>query len=70
MPNNLRRLREARGLTQEEAAADLGTTRNLYVKLERGDRRLSLPWIERAAAAWGIDPGEVVTARSNGISSS
>jgi transcriptional regulator with XRE-family HTH domain len=60
MANNLRALRDGRGWSQEEAAAALGTTRNQYVKLERGDRRLTDKWIDRAANAYGIDSGEIV----------
>ena len=61
MANNLRALRDGRGWSQEEAAAALGTTRTQYVKLENGSRRLSDKWIERAADAYGIDPGEIVS---------
>ena len=60
MTNNLRALRSERGWSQEDAAAALGTTRNQYVKLENGARRLSEKWIERAAGAFGIDAGDVV----------
>lgn len=60
MANNLRTLRADRGWSQEKAAERLGTTRNQYVKLERGERQLSEKWINRAAAAYLIDPGEVV----------
>lgn len=60
MANNLRALRDARGWSQEEAATALATTRNQYAKLEKGLRRLSDKWIERAAEAFGIDAGEVV----------
>ncbi len=60
MANNLRALRDARGWSQEEAAAAFDTTRNQYAKLENGSRRLSDKWIDRAAAAYGIDTGDVV----------
>lgn len=63
MGNNLRALREGRAWSQDEAAAAFGTTRNQYAKLEGGARRLSDVWIARAAAAYGIDAGEVVTDR-------
>lgn len=39
----------------------MGTTRNQYVKLESGKRRLSDTWINRAAKAFSVDPGEIVT---------
>ena len=63
MGNNLRSLRDGRGWTQDEAAAALGTTRNQYVKLEGGSRRLSDKWIKLASDAYGVDAGEIVTDR-------
>ena len=63
MANNLKALREGRAWSQEQAAAALGTTRNQYAKLEGGSRRLSDVWIARAAAAFGVDAGDVVTDR-------
>lgn len=60
MANNLLALRKARGWKQDEAATALGTALSQYAKLERGERRLSDVWIERAAAAYGVDPAEVV----------
>ncbi|MDX7952794.1 LexA family transcriptional regulator [Lichenihabitans sp. Uapishka_5] len=63
MANNLRALREGRSWSQDEAATALGTTRNQYAKLEAGSRRLSDVWIGRAAAAFGVDAGDVVTDR-------
>ena len=67
MANNLRMLRDGRGWTQGEAAAALGTTRNQYVKLEGGSRRLSDKWIKLASEAYGVDPGDVVTDRSGTV---
>ena len=67
MANNLRLLRDGRGWTQGEAAAALGTTRNQYVKLEGGSRRLSDKWIKLASEAYGVDPGHVVTDRSGTV---
>lgn len=63
MANNLRALRESRSWSQDHAAEALGTTRNQYAKLEGGSRRLSDVWITRAAAAFGVDAGDVVTDR-------
>lgn len=59
--NNLRGLRDSRGWSQDHAAQALGTTRNQYAKLEGGSRRLSDVWIGRAAAAFGVDAGDIVT---------
>lgn len=67
MANNLKILREERNWSQDEAAAAMGTTRNQYAKLEGGSRRLSDKWIDRAAEAYGIDAGEIVTVRQREI---
>lgn len=67
MANNLKALREAREWTQEQAAAAMRTTRNQYAKLEGGSRQLSPKWIDRAAEAYGIDAGEIVTSRRDVI---
>lgn len=61
MRNNLRKLRLARGLGQEQLAVMMGTTRSQYIKLEKGERRLSDVWIARAATALGVDAGELIT---------
>lgn len=63
MANNLRNLRRKLGWSQEQAAQALQTTVPQYGKLERGERRLSDVWIDRAAMAFGVDPGDVVENR-------
>lgn len=64
MGNNLRKLRKERGWTQEQTAEAMGTTRDTYVKLERGvekgGRKLHDLWIAKAAAAFGVDPSEII----------
>lgn len=61
MANNLKKLREERGWTQDQAAEALGTTRNYYVKLEGSRRPVSTKWINRAADIYGVDPGDILT---------
>jgi len=63
MVNNLKKIRNRLGLTQMQAAEAMGTTKNQLIKLERGERRLSDVWIDRAAKAYGVDPGDLVTER-------
>ena len=60
MANQLRALREKAGLSQDALAARMGTTRSQYVKLERGERRLTDKWIARAAEALGVPPGRII----------
>ena len=61
MANNLAKLRQERGWSQDHLATLMGTTRNQLAKLEGGTRRLSNVWIERAARALVVDPGALVT---------
>jgi transcriptional regulator with XRE-family HTH domain len=65
MANNLRTIRQRLGLTQAQVATAMGTTVNQYGKLERDKhgRQLTDKWINRAAAAFRVDPGEIVTER-------
>lgn len=49
----LRRLREERGLTQEEIAERLGITQSTWSKCERGERRIDVAELRRACLAMG-----------------
>jgi transcriptional regulator with XRE-family HTH domain len=54
---NLRRHREARGLSQEAFAADvLKVHRTRAGAIERGERNLTLQTVERIADRVGLDP--------------
>lgn len=53
-------LRQKRGLSLGELAKAAGTTKAQIQKLERGDRRLSLEWMERLARALGIKISELL----------
>ena len=57
---NLRRLRSARGLTQEELAAASGLNRTYVGSIERGERNVSLINIHKLAAAIGVPPAELL----------
>ena len=57
---NLRRLRSARGLTQEELAAASGLNRTYVGSIERGERNVSLVNIHKLAAAIGVPPAELL----------
>src|SRR3569833_4523064 len=52
--NRIATLRKERGLTLAAVADAAGTTKAQIQKLERGDRRLSLEWMERLAKAMNV----------------
>jgi len=60
MTNGLRRLRESKGWTHEEAADRFGLSRSGYVKLERAERRLSDKHIAKAVQIYGVQSNEVL----------
>ena len=60
IPNNLRRLRKQKNVSQDVLAAAAGTTRDYYGKLERGDKKLTLDYIERLAEALGVEPYQII----------
>jgi len=53
---NLRRLRQQRGLTQEELADEVGINRNYVGMIERGENSPTVAMIERLARALKVDP--------------
>jgi transcriptional regulator with XRE-family HTH domain len=53
---NLRQLRAARGLSQEELAEQLGCSRGYISELELGKRNLSLRSLERLATDLDTSP--------------
>ncbi|BBH17193.1 transcriptional regulator [Nocardioides baekrokdamisoli] len=54
--HNLRRYREAQGLSQEKFADQLGWHRTYVGGIERGTRNLSLQALEDLAGKLGVDP--------------
>lgn len=62
MGNNLKILRERRGWTHDVAASKLGLSRSGYIKLERGERKLSDRFIRKAAAAYSVSEQEIFSA--------
>jgi transcriptional regulator with XRE-family HTH domain len=57
---NVRHYREARGLSQEDFADELGLHRTYLGGVERGERNLTLRSVERLAAAIGLNPLELL----------
>ncbi len=60
MGNMLKSLREARGWTHETAADEMKVSRSQFIKLERGERRLTADYINQAAEAFGVRPADVI----------
>lgn len=57
--NNVRRLRESSGMTQENLAEAAGLDRSYIGGIERGERNPALTAILRLAAALGVAPGRL-----------
>lgn len=57
--NRIRKLREARGLTQTQLGAAIGTTHGTISKLERGELELKADQVRRLARAMRVHPGEL-----------
>jgi transcriptional regulator with XRE-family HTH domain len=64
MSNRIRDLRKARGMTLADLAAACvpPTTAQTIGRLETGTRQLSLAWMQRIAAALGVDPASLMRA--------
>lgn len=57
LARNLRQLRQAKGLSQEELAARADITSNYLSSLEREEYAASIDVIERLAKALDVPPG-------------
>lgn len=60
MGNNLKKLRNACKMTHDRAAEAMGVSKGQYIKLERGERRLTLEYINQAAKAFDVTPSDVI----------
>lgn len=57
---NVKTLRELNQLSQEDMAEKLHMSVDGYAKLERGDRKIDIPKLERIANIFGIDASELL----------
>lgn len=57
--NSLRRLREARNMTQEEFAAFCGISRAYYGRIERGEHSATLEICQKISEATGLSFSEL-----------
>jgi transcriptional regulator with XRE-family HTH domain len=60
MQNQIKALREARGLSLEALARRAGTTNQQISNLELGKRRLTVEWLLRLATVLECDPLELI----------
>ena len=57
---NLRRLRNAKGLSQDDLAYEAGVSRSYLSQLEKGSFYASLRIIERISKTLDVEPGELL----------
>lgn len=57
---NIRRIRTAGDLSQEDLADRIGHHRTYLGSVERGERNLSLRSLERLAGSLGVDPVDLL----------
>lgn len=55
LARRIRELRKKRGLTQEEVARKLGISRQAYIRLEAGNRNISLREVYELAKIFEVD---------------
>ena len=60
MGNNLKELRKSKRWTHDQAAEAMGISRGSFIKLERGERKLTEATISTAAKAFGVSRGAVI----------
>jgi transcriptional regulator with XRE-family HTH domain len=61
MPNKIRQLRDEKGFTLEQVAEAVDTSVQQLSRLERGERRLTVEWMDRIASALGVAPAALLT---------
>lgn len=68
--DNIKRLRERRGMSRPQFGARLNppTSGQQIEKLEKGQRALTVDWIERIAVALDVDPAALVAGESGEFS--
>lgn len=60
MSEKLKKARQAKGLTIDQAAELMGISRSQYHKLELGERQFREKYVVLAAQAFGVDPAELI----------
>ena len=65
LPNRLRELREARGMSQQELADEAGCSKMQISTLERGRPSLDIVWMQRLAPILRVEPGDLLNPDDN-----
>ena len=60
LAKNVRRLRQAKGLSQDDLAADAGLFQKTISGIENGRSNPELDTLGKIAAALGVHPGELL----------
>lgn len=60
LSNRIAEWRHRRGLTLEQLAARADTTHQQVMRLEKGQRRLTLEWLQRLSAALEVTPADLL----------
>lgn len=60
-------IRKAKGLSQTDLAQRLGSTLSMVGKLERGERKMTVQWLERIGQALSVDPQSLIDASDEPI---
>lgn len=58
--NNIARFREDRGWSRPTLAKRMNTSPQQIERLEKGQRQLTLEWMNRAAQAFGVTPTQII----------
>lgn len=58
--NRIREIREALGLTVDQLASEVGTSGATISRLETGERRLTVDWMQKIAQALKVSPSELI----------
>lgn len=60
LPNRIREVRKAKGLTLQGLGDLVGTNATQVKRLEEGDRKLSVQWMDRISSALQCKPAELL----------
>ena len=65
--NKIKELREEAGLTLQATADLVDSNPSQISKLERGDRKLTVEWVNKLSTAFGVEPGAIWPMATKGL---